>query len=194
MFALLIKNITTNAGHKSAFIMQAFFMSADIVPISIERYRHLGTPVWSVNAPTAFVVECDKQRERPRCFFIYISCYKINHISTAQCLAPMRRQLTKRASFQYSTRTACASTQKTASVADVHRPPVRCAASSLTNWFRTSRTSVPSKSKTPAFYSLPASKAIAAAPSIAQPTPYTVWPDFFAETSPLYLHSHFLTG
>lgn len=192
MFAVLINHIESNAGRELALIMQAFLMSADIVLIS-KRYRHPGTPVWSVNAPTAFDSECDKQRERPGCFFFTL-CYKNRVFSTAHCLAPMRRQLTKRASFQYSTRTACASTQKTASVADVHRPPVRCAASSLTNWFRTSRTSVPSKSKTPAFYSLPASKGIVAAPSTAQPTPYTVWPDSFAETSPLYLHSHFLTG
>lgn len=100
MFAsLIINHITVNAGRELALSVQAFFMSADIVSIFIKIW-HLGTPVYALNGRTAFTVECDKQRVRPGCFFYYTLCYKINSISTAHCLAPARRPLTKRALCQ----------------------------------------------------------------------------------------------
>ena len=59
MFAVLnINNIKPNAGRELALSMQAFFMSVSIVSIFLKGYRHLDTPVWSVNAPTAFGFEC----------------------------------------------------------------------------------------------------------------------------------------
>ena len=98
MFAVLnINNIQPNAGRELALSMQAFFMSANIVSIFLKGYRHLDTPVWSVNAPTAFGCECVKRRDRSGCFFYFTSWYKITTFSTVQRLAPTRRSLTKRA-------------------------------------------------------------------------------------------------
>lgn len=59
MFAMLIIHNPTNAGSELAFSVQAFFMPGHIV----YHIWYPCTPVWSVNAPTAFV-GCDKQRER----------------------------------------------------------------------------------------------------------------------------------
>ena len=59
MFAVLIIHIPQNAGSKLAFSVQAFFMPGHIV----YHIWYPCTPVWSVNAPTAFC-GCDKQRER----------------------------------------------------------------------------------------------------------------------------------
>lgn len=59
MFAVLIIHILLNAGSELAFSVQAFFMPGHIV----YHIWYPCTPVWSVNAPTAFS-RCDKQRER----------------------------------------------------------------------------------------------------------------------------------
>lgn len=59
MFAASIKYYLTNAGSKPAFTVQAFFMPGHKVYL----IWYPCTPVWSVNAPTAFV-RCDRQRER----------------------------------------------------------------------------------------------------------------------------------
>lgn len=59
MFAVSITSFPTNAGSQLAFTVQAFFMPGHIV----YHIWYPCTPVWSVNAPTAFV-GCDRQRER----------------------------------------------------------------------------------------------------------------------------------
>ncbi len=59
MFAVLILHIPQNAGSELAFSVQAFFMPGHIV----YHIWYPCTPVWSVNAPTAFC-GCDEQRER----------------------------------------------------------------------------------------------------------------------------------
>lgn len=59
MFAMPIIHIPLNAGSELAFSVQAFFMPGHIV----YHIWYPCTPVWSVNAPTAFS-GCDRQRER----------------------------------------------------------------------------------------------------------------------------------
>lgn len=59
MFAVLNIHILQNAGCQLAFTMQAFFMPGHIV----YHIWYPCTPVWSVNAPTAFC-RCVEQRER----------------------------------------------------------------------------------------------------------------------------------
>ena len=59
MFAVSITSFLKNAGNQLAFTVQAFFMPRHIV----YHIWYPCTPVWSVNAPTAFL-RCDRQRER----------------------------------------------------------------------------------------------------------------------------------
>nr|DAZ75442.1 MAG TPA: hypothetical protein [Caudoviricetes sp.] len=59
MFAVFIIFNRSNAGWQLAFTVQAFFMPGHIV----YHIWYPCTPVWSVNAPTAFD-RCDEQRER----------------------------------------------------------------------------------------------------------------------------------
>lgn len=59
MFAVSITTYISNAGSQLAFTVQAFFMPGHIV----YHIWYPCTPVWSVNAPTAFEI-CDRQRER----------------------------------------------------------------------------------------------------------------------------------
>ena len=53
MFAVLNIHILQNAGCQLAFTMQAFFMPGHIV----YHIWYPCTPVWSVNAPTAWLVK-----------------------------------------------------------------------------------------------------------------------------------------
>lgn len=174
MFAVLIINhITTDAGRELALSVQAFFMSADIVSIFIKIW-HLGTPVYALNGRTAFVVECDKQRVRPGCFFYYTLCYKINHISTAHCLAPARRLLTKRASASTAP-TPSVSTTTGAAVAAVRQTACPCVSSSSPACNSSTQTSASLKSKTAAPSSSHASRPATVRPSIVQPSPCLIW-------------------
>lgn len=50
IFAPFIINNKPNAGSELAFTVQAFFMPG----LLVYRIRYPCTPVWSVNAPTAF--------------------------------------------------------------------------------------------------------------------------------------------
>ena len=174
MFASLIKNIYfTNAGRELALSVQAFFMSADIVSIFIKIW-HPGTPVYALNGRTAFVKECDKQRVRPGCFFYYTLCYKHLHLSTAHCLAPARRPLTKRASASTAP-TPSVSTTTGASVAAVRQTAFRCVKISSPACNSSTQTSASSKSKTAAPSSSHASRPATARPSIVQPAPCPIW-------------------
>ena len=173
MFAVLINHIESNAGRELALIMQAFLMSADIVLIS-KRYRHPGTPVWSVNAPTAFDSECDKQRERPGCFFFTL-CYKNRVFSTAHCLAPMRRQPTKTAKTSYRTSTRCASIRQPEHAAGKLLLPLPCASNSASGCSGNSILSAPSKSRIQASTSSPASVSIVAVPYVSPLIPFPGW-------------------
>lgn len=79
MFAVLITKYLQNAGCQLAFTVQAFFMPGHIV----YHIWYPCTPVWSVNAPTAFC-RCDKQRERHGYFHFkhLLLCLTIQKLST----------------------------------------------------------------------------------------------------------------
>lgn len=93
MFAMLNKNIRSNAGQWLAFILQAFFMSAYLV---VTRYRYLCTPVYRLNGRTAFGRKCVKQRDRHGYFF-YLLCVTFTTLPTLHCLAATERQPAKTA-------------------------------------------------------------------------------------------------
>lgn len=92
MFAvLIINNISRNAGRELALTLQAFFMSAYIV---VFRYWYLCTPVYRLNGRTAFLDECDKQRDRHGYLFLLL-CVITSSFPTLHCLAATERQPTK---------------------------------------------------------------------------------------------------
>lgn len=150
MFAvLIINNIPTNAGRGLALTLQAFFMSAYIV---VFRYWYSCTPVYRLNGRTAFVGECDKQRDRHG-YLLFLLCVIFTNFPTLHCLAATERQPTKPA-HKYSIRTHCVSTTPRANaVASLHshRPCVSC---SFIPSRLPIRTSAESRSTIPA-YSLP---------------------------------------
>lgn len=150
MFAvLIINNISRNAGRGLALTLQAFFMSAYIV---VFRYWYLCTPVYRLNGRTAFLDECDKQRDRHGYLFLLL-CVITSSFPTLHCLAATERQPTKPA-HNNSIRTHCVSTTPRASVAASlhnHRP---CVSSSSLSSRLPIRTSVESRFTIPA-YSLP---------------------------------------
>ena len=78
MFAVLIIHNLQNAGSQLAFTVQAFFMPGHKVYL----IWYPCTPVWNVNAPTAFC-RCDKQRERRGYFYFknVLLCLTIQKIS-----------------------------------------------------------------------------------------------------------------
>lgn len=92
MFAVLITTYRSNAGCQLAFKVQAFFMPGHIV----YHIWYPCTPVWSVNAPTAFD-RCDKQRERHGYFHFknVLLCLTIQKFPKLRSTA-LERPLTKR--------------------------------------------------------------------------------------------------
>ena len=196
MFAVLnINNIILNAGHELALSMQAFFMSANIVSIFLKGYRHLDTPVWSVNAPTAFRIECVKRRGRSGCFFYLTSWYKINPISKVQRLAPTRRSLTKRASATANfIPTASVFTMRQASAAVVRRTVFPCAKNSSHSFNCSTQPSVSSRLKTAVRCLWHASRLVAVALFITQPIHCLTWQHSSAKACHLCPHSLALPG
>lgn len=93
MFAVLIIQISTNAGRELALNMQAFLLSAYIVQ---PKYRCPNTPVYWLNGRTAFVDECDKRRDRFGHLLFLLLCYKTSTFPTLHRLAAAERQPTKR--------------------------------------------------------------------------------------------------
>lgn len=87
MFAVLIILIRQNVGCQLAFKVQAFFMPRHIV----YHIWYPCTPVWSVNAPTAFC-RCDKQRDGHG----YFHFKKLLLCLTMQKLSPLRQTALKR--------------------------------------------------------------------------------------------------
>lgn len=79
MFAVLITKYLQNAGSQLAFNVQAFFMPGHINTI----IWYPCTPVWCVNAPTAFC-RCDKQRDRHGYFHFknILLCLTMQKLST----------------------------------------------------------------------------------------------------------------
>lgn len=79
MFVASIIYNLQNAGCQLAFTVQAFFMPGHIV----YHIWYPCTPVWSVNAPTAFC-RCDRQRERHGYFYLknLLLCLTIQKLST----------------------------------------------------------------------------------------------------------------
>lgn len=95
MFATLINHIRTNAMRKLAFIHAGIFYVRR--HSSITLYRCPSTPVYRLNGHTAFVRECDKQRDRLGHLLFYTLCYSITNFPTPHCLAATERRPTKRA-------------------------------------------------------------------------------------------------
>mgnify|MGYP006971612262 FL=1 len=95
MFAMSNIHILTNAGSKLAFSVQAFFMPGHIV----YHIWYPCTPVWSVNAPTAFV-RCVRQRERHGYFHLknLLSCLTTMQKFPSLLTTVSERPPTKRAS------------------------------------------------------------------------------------------------
>lgn len=94
MFATLINNIPTNAMRKLAFIHAGIFYVRR--HSSTTLYRCPSTPVYRLNGHTAFVGECDKQRDRLG-HLLFLLCYNTPTLPTPHCLAATERRPTKRA-------------------------------------------------------------------------------------------------
>lgn len=122
MFAPLIKIILTNAGRKLAFTHAGVFYVRRFYGITL--YRCPNTPVYPLNGDTAFVSECDKQRDRFGHLLYYSLCYSITHFPPLPCLAASERPPTKRASCLHSTPTPCAPTLRTGNAAAMLRTPL----------------------------------------------------------------------
>ena len=69
MFAVSITSFLKNAGNQLAFTVQAFFMPRHIV----YHIWYPCTPVWSVNAPTAFVVKSNGTGEAAVLFYLKLN-------------------------------------------------------------------------------------------------------------------------
>ena len=96
MFAvLIINNISRNAGRRACIGRAGIFYVRN--DYSITLYRYPCTPVWRVNAPTAFLDECDKRRDRRGYLFYLYLCYSTSRFPTPHRLADTERQPTKRA-------------------------------------------------------------------------------------------------
>ena len=94
MFAVLINNILTNAGRRLAFQCAGIFYVRN--RFSTTLYRYPCTPVYRLNGRTAFVSECDEQRDRRGYLFYLYLCYSITHFPMLQCSAATERPPTKR--------------------------------------------------------------------------------------------------
>ena len=95
MFASSINNISRNAGRELALQRAGIFYVRN--RFSTTLYRYPCTPVWRVNAPTAFLDECDKRRDRRGYLFYLYLCYSTSRFPTPHRLADTERQPTKRA-------------------------------------------------------------------------------------------------
>lgn len=157
MFAMSIKHILRNAGCQLAFIVQAFFMPGHYCTIMI---WYPCTPVWSVNAPTAFL-RCDRQRDRHGyLYFInFLLCLTIKSLSPLLRTASERPPTKRVLSFQpfHSTATLCAITPRLAERASgSHRARRLCATCLPKPYWRHTHPSGASKSRTAGSCSLPA--------------------------------------
>ena len=130
MFATLINNIPTNAMRKLAFIHAGIFYVRR--HSSTTLYRCPSTPVYWLNGHTAFVGECDKQRDRLG-HLLFLLCYNTPTLPTPHCLAATERRPTKRAHRLLSTRTPCGSTLRRAAATAARRTQPTCATSSAAN-------------------------------------------------------------
>lgn len=131
MFATLINHIRTNAMRKLAFIHAGIFYVRR--HSSITLYRCPSTPVYRLNGHTAFVRECDKQRDRLGHLLFYTLCYSITNFPTPHCLAATERRPTKRAHRLLSTPTPCGSTLRRAAATAARRTQPTCATPSAAN-------------------------------------------------------------
>ena len=96
MFAvLIINNISRNAGRRACIGRAGIFYVRN--DYSITLYGIRVPPVWRVNAPTAFLDECDKRRDRRGYLFYLYLCYSTSRFPTPHRLADTERQPTKRA-------------------------------------------------------------------------------------------------
>ena len=100
MFAVLINNILTNAGRRLAFQCAGIFYVRN--RFSTTLYRYPCTPVYRLNGRTAFVSECDEQRDRRGYLFYLYLCYSITHFPMLQCSAATERPPTKRVPHPHS--------------------------------------------------------------------------------------------
>lgn len=185
MFAvLIINNIPTNAGRGLALTLQAFFMSAYIV---VFRYWYSCTPVYRLNGRTAFVGECDKQRDRHG-YLLFLLCVIFTNFPTLHCLAATERQPTKPA-HKYSIRTHCVSTTPRANaVASLHSHR-SCVSSSLLPLRLPIRTSAVSRYTIPAYSSLPVSGCMAVGSSSNKRIPCRTCMDSSMKESARYSHN-----
>ena len=131
MFAASINHIRTNAMRKLAFIHAGIFYVRR--HSSTTLYRCPSTPVYRLNGHTAFVRECDRQRDRLGHLLFYTLCYSITNFPTQDCLSATERRPTKRAHHLLSTRTPCGFTLRRAAATAARRTQPNCATPSAAN-------------------------------------------------------------
>ena len=180
--------VVSNAGRGLALILQAFFMSAYIV---VFRYWYSCTPVYRLNGRTAFVDECDKQRDRHG-YLLFLLCVITSTFPTLHCLAATERQPTKLA-HKYSIRTHSVHTTPRASVVANRHILQPCDSSSLPCSPQPMQTSVASRSRTPAFFSAHVSGCTVAESSINRHIPCRTSTDYSMRMSASCLHNPLIT-
>ena len=99
MFAVLIINITQNAGRELAFQRAGIFNVR--IHIGTTLYRYPCTPVYRLNGRTAFCGNVMSNGTGTDTFF-YLLCYTLPQIPTPQCSAATERPPTKRAPDPHS--------------------------------------------------------------------------------------------
>lgn len=182
MFAASINHIRTNAARQLAFIHAGIFYVRR--HSSITLYRCPSTPVYRLNGHTAFVRECDRQRDRIG-HLLFLLCYSITNFPTQACLSATERRPTKRAHRLLSTRTPCGSTLRREAATAARRTQPTCATPSAANSSACVPTSAASACATRARCSSSPSTCRAASAYVARlttcgtcaPWPSRRWPD-----------------
>lgn len=93
MFATSINHISRNAGRRACINRAGVFY---VRTYCTTLYRYPCTPVYWLNGRTAFLDECDRQRDRHG-YLLFLLCYNASRFPTPHCLAATERQPTKRA-------------------------------------------------------------------------------------------------
>lgn len=130
MFATSINHISRNAARQLAFIHAGIFYVRR--HSSITLYRCPSTPVYRLNGHTAFLDECDRQRDRLG-HLLFLLCYNSSRIPMQDCLSATERRPTKRAQRLPSTPIPCGSTLRRAAATAARRTPPICATPSAAN-------------------------------------------------------------
>ena len=93
MFATSINHISRNAGRRACIERAGVFY---VRTYCTTLYRYPCTPVYRLNGRTAFLDECDRQRDRHG-YLLFLLCYNASRFPTPHCLPATERQPTKRA-------------------------------------------------------------------------------------------------